>query len=141
MSNSVPQLIDTLRPTLRHVAEWANVSVGLAGVWQQGTYQPKQPERRKLVKAVRQHAARLLTLARAVEREGEARTTDSGSRPRRARGGRGRISEPVRRSTSRRSAPRRSDGGRVIPRTGQHRGRASEIERPSKGGSPGGAKS
>jgi hypothetical protein len=74
-TNTVPTLIDTLRPTLRTVAEWADVSVGLAGMWQQGTYQPKPKDRARLVRAVRKHAKELLALADKVEREGRARST------------------------------------------------------------------
>jgi hypothetical protein len=68
--NTVPALIDTLRPTLNTIAVWADVSVGLARIWQQGTYQPKPDARARLVKAARKHAKELLTLADAVEREG-----------------------------------------------------------------------
>jgi hypothetical protein len=68
--NTVPTLIDTLRPTLGTLAVWADVSVGLARVWQQGTYQPKTDARKRLVKAARKHAQYLLALADAVEREG-----------------------------------------------------------------------
>jgi hypothetical protein len=69
-SNTVPGLIDALRPTLRTVAEWAEVSVGLGRMWQQGTYQPQPKDRARLVKAARKHANELLALADAVEREG-----------------------------------------------------------------------
>jgi hypothetical protein len=68
--NTVPALINALRPKLPTVAEWADVSVGLTQFWQQGTYQPKPDARARLVKAVRKHAQQLLTLADAVEREG-----------------------------------------------------------------------
>lgn len=69
-TNTLPELIDALRPTLRTVAEWASVSVGLGRMWQQGTYQPKPEHRAQLVRAVRKHANRLLALADRVEREG-----------------------------------------------------------------------
>ena len=71
--NTVPELIDTVRrPTLRIVAEWADVSVGLTQFWQQGLYQPKPDARARLVKAARKHATELLALADAVEREGKS---------------------------------------------------------------------
>ena len=72
--NTLPELLDTLRPTLTEIAdEWVgNKSRGMANFWLAGTYQPKAPERARLVKAVRKHAARLLALADAVEREGRA---------------------------------------------------------------------
>lgn len=69
--NTVPRLIDTLRPTLRIVAAWADASVGLTQFWQQGTYQPKPDARARLVKAARKHAHEVLALADAVEREGK----------------------------------------------------------------------
>jgi hypothetical protein len=74
-TNSLPKLIDTLRPKLGTIAQWAGVSLGLAGVWQQGTYQPKPKDRARLVRAVRKHAKELLALADKVEREGRARST------------------------------------------------------------------
>ena len=74
--NRVPTLIDTLRPKLPTVAEWADVSVGLAAMWQQGAYQPKPDARARLVKAVRKHAQQLLTLADDVEREGKSTHTE-----------------------------------------------------------------
>ena len=70
--NTVPALIDTLRPTLRTLAVWADVSVGLARIWQQGTYQPKPDARKRLVRAARKHAQSILALADAVEREGKS---------------------------------------------------------------------
>jgi hypothetical protein len=73
--NTLPELIDTLRPTLRTVAEWADVSVRLSQFWQQGTYQPKPDTRARLVKAVREHAHEVLALADAVEREGKSNHT------------------------------------------------------------------
>lgn len=72
MRNTVPTLIDALRPKLPTVAEWAGVSVGLARIWQQGVYQPKPDARARLVKAARKHAQQLLTLASDVEREGKS---------------------------------------------------------------------
>jgi hypothetical protein len=70
--NTVPLLIDTLRPKLPTLAAWADVSVGLTQFWQQGTYQPKPDARARLVKAARKHAHELLALAEAVEREGKS---------------------------------------------------------------------
>ena len=71
--NHLPALIDTLRPTLAEIGEWAGVKRGVAATWQQGAYQPKPKARAALVKAVRAHAAALLKLADAVEAEGGGR--------------------------------------------------------------------
>lgn len=73
MKNSIPKLLDTLRPTLPTAAEWVGVSIGLARMWQQGTAQPVPEDRTQLVNAVRKHAHELLALADAVEREGTRR--------------------------------------------------------------------
>lgn len=73
MRNSVPKLLYTIRPTLEDIAEWADRSRPLVCVWRDGKFQPKDPERARLVKAVRKHAALLLTLADAIEREGHER--------------------------------------------------------------------
>jgi hypothetical protein len=75
MKNSLPKLIDTVRPTLRTIAEWGSVSVGLAQQWQQGTRQPTPEDRARLVAEVRKHAHQLLALAEHVEREGKAKET------------------------------------------------------------------
>lgn len=74
MRNSVPKLLNTIRPTLEDIAAWADRSRALANVWRNGKFQPKDPDRDRLVKAVRKHAALLLKLADAVEREGQERT-------------------------------------------------------------------
>jgi len=73
--NSIPKLLNTLRPTLIEIAEeWVgNKGRGMANFWREGTYQPKAPERARLVKAVRKHATLLLALADKVEREGQER--------------------------------------------------------------------
>ncbi|MGH7604182.1 MAG: hypothetical protein ACRENK_09330 [Gemmatimonadaceae bacterium] len=73
--NTLPKLIDTLRPNLPAVAKWAGVRVWTARAWQQAAYQPNPKERARLVKATRQHAKDLLALAQKVEREG---TTNQG---------------------------------------------------------------
>jgi hypothetical protein len=73
--NSTPGLLDELRPTLSEVAGWVGVSHGLANMWREEKSQPKPADRARLVKAVRKHAARLLKLADAVEREGHERAT------------------------------------------------------------------
>jgi len=54
--NSLPSLINCIRPTLGTIAEWADVSVGLARMWQQGTLQLQPEDRSRFVKAIRQHA-------------------------------------------------------------------------------------
>jgi hypothetical protein len=75
MRNSIPKLLGTLRPGLKEIAEeWVGKSRALANVWRNGKFQPKDPDRDRLVKAVRKHAALLLKLADAVEREGHERT-------------------------------------------------------------------
>jgi hypothetical protein len=70
--NTLPKLIDTVRPTLPEVAKWAGRSAWIARGWQQGTYQPKPKDRARLVKAIRKHVKELLALASTVEREGNA---------------------------------------------------------------------
>lgn len=70
--NTIPSLIDTLRPNLPKVAGWLGVARWKAQLWQQGTAQPEPMDRARLVKAARKHAQELLTLADAVEREGNA---------------------------------------------------------------------
>jgi hypothetical protein len=72
MRNTVPKLLDSLRPTMPTLAKWVGRSVWVARLWHQGTYQPKPKDRARLVKAVRTHAKQLLDLASAVEREGKA---------------------------------------------------------------------
>ena len=67
--NTIPALIDTLRPNLPTVAGWLGVARWKAQTWQQGA-QPEPQDRARLVKAARKHAQELLMLADAVEREG-----------------------------------------------------------------------
>lgn len=74
MHNSIPKLLKILRPSLKDVAGWVGVSHGLANFWLAGAYQPKPPDRARLVRAVRKHATRLLKLADEVEREGRVRS-------------------------------------------------------------------
>ncbi len=69
--NSVPALINKLRPTLSVIAGWMDVSVGLAQMHQQGTFQPQPQARARLVKAVQRHAKELLALAAKVDREAQ----------------------------------------------------------------------
>lgn len=69
--NTIPQLIDTVRPNLPTVAKWSRRSVWVVRLWQQGTSQPKARDRARLLKAVRKHAKDLLTLAAKVEHEGK----------------------------------------------------------------------
>jgi hypothetical protein len=73
MRNSVPKLVNTIRPSLKDIAVWTGKSRALANVWRDGKFQPKDPDRDRLVKAVRKHAALLLKLADEVEREGHER--------------------------------------------------------------------
>lgn len=73
--NTIPELIDTLRPHLPTVAKWVGATIWAARVWQQGTCQPKPKQRAALVKAARNHAKELLALAERVEREGATRST------------------------------------------------------------------
>lgn len=108
MSNTLPKLLDTLRPTLRTVSEWTRVGVPTVATWQQGAYQPKPDKRKALLKAVRRHAERLLALADRVEHEAPATSPDGGNgRRKRAAGGRRDISPKVRRTGARRAKKRR----------------------------------
>jgi light-regulated signal transduction histidine kinase (bacteriophytochrome) len=70
--NTVPTLIDTLRPNLPTVAKWLGVARWKAQRWQQGERQPELVDRARLVKVARKHAHELLALADAVEREGKS---------------------------------------------------------------------
>jgi hypothetical protein len=83
MHNSIPKLLRELRPGLKEIAGWVGVSRGLGNFWLAGTYLPKAPDRARLVKAVRKHAALLLTLADKVEREGQEREAAAGQALRR----------------------------------------------------------
>jgi hypothetical protein len=69
-TNTIPRLINAVRPNLPTVAKWSRRSVWVARLWQQGAYQPMANDRIRLVKAVRKHAKELLLLAAQVEREG-----------------------------------------------------------------------
>ncbi len=73
MRNSIPKLLNTIRPSLEDIAAWVGRSRALAAVWLDGRFQPKAPERARLIKAVRKHAALLLKLADEIEREGHER--------------------------------------------------------------------
>lgn len=84
MRNSIPKLLKTLRPGLKEIAAWVGVSHGLANFWLGGQYQPKTPDRARLVTAVRKHAALLLKLADAVEREGKERAAAAARAAKRA---------------------------------------------------------
>lgn len=115
-SNSIPELLDRLRPTLQDVADWAHVSRALVVAWRAGLSQPRKKARVKLVANIRKHAANLSRLAEAVEREGEARALAARSRPQRRSSGRASVSETVRRGATKRSPPgtrerRRRRGG------------------------------
>lgn len=70
--NTVPELLNALRPDLRDIAGWSGVSRGLTAFWVSGAFQPKPAARARLVRAVRKHAKKLLDLADAVEHEGQA---------------------------------------------------------------------
>jgi hypothetical protein len=71
-TNTLPKLIDALRPNLLHVAKWTDRAIWVARGWQQGAHRPNPKDRARLVKAVRAHAKVLLALADAVEREGHS---------------------------------------------------------------------
>ena len=77
-TNSVPKLLDTLRPQLPEIAGWVGVTIWVAREWQMANRQPKPDKRAKLVKAARKHVARVLALVEQVEREGKAQTTKRG---------------------------------------------------------------
>lgn len=68
--NSVPKLLDTVRPTLADIAAWVEVSRSLVDVWRSGARQPLPDDKAALLRAIRSHARRLVTLAEKVEREG-----------------------------------------------------------------------
>jgi hypothetical protein len=70
--NTLPLLIDSLRPNLPTVAKWTGRAIWVARGWQQGINRPKPRDRARLLKAVRKHAHQLLALADAVEREGRS---------------------------------------------------------------------
>jgi len=112
MANSIPQLLEELRPTLAKVAGWVNSPRPSVEAWRWGRYQPQTDKRAILIKAVRKHAAELLRLAQAVEDEGETRTVDARSRPQRRASGRGRVPAPLRRGAAGRSAARTRRGDR-----------------------------
>jgi hypothetical protein len=69
-TNTLPKLIDALRPNLPTVAKWTGRAIWVARGWQQGAHRPNPTDRARLIRAVRTHAKLLLTLADAVEREG-----------------------------------------------------------------------
>lgn len=104
--NSIPKLLDTLRPTLPVVAKWSGVSLWVARLWQANAYQPQASQRARLVKSARQHATTLVTLAQAVEGEGSTRSARAGSRSRGRRRGRAVVPAKVRRSAGRRATTR-----------------------------------
>lgn len=70
MANTVPNLLNALRPTVGDVAQWVGKSRDLITLWIMGRYQPRPDDRTALVRAIRKHANRLLALAEKVEREG-----------------------------------------------------------------------
>lgn len=69
-TNSLPKLLDTLRPTLPTIAGWVDRNIWVARGWQQDAHRISTEDRARLVKAVRAHAKVLLALAATVEREG-----------------------------------------------------------------------
>lgn len=69
-ANSLPELLDTLRPTLPTVAGWVGRNIWVARGWQQDAHGISAKGRARLVKAVRAHAKVLLALANTVEGEG-----------------------------------------------------------------------
>lgn len=43
MRNSVPKLVNAIRPSLNDIAVWTGKSRALANVWRDGKFQPKDP--------------------------------------------------------------------------------------------------
>ena len=74
MSNSIPELLNTIRVTTPDLAEWSGRVVAIVRHWRAGSFQPLAKDRARLVKAVRKHAQEILSLADAVEREGTKET-------------------------------------------------------------------
>jgi hypothetical protein len=70
--NTIPALIDAMRPNLPKVAKWIGVARWKAQRWQQGERQPEPVDRARLVKVARKHATELLELAAKVEQEGKS---------------------------------------------------------------------
>ena len=56
MPNTLPKLLNALRPTMRTVSTWSGASLPVVRTWQQGAYRPKAEKRKALLKAVRKHA-------------------------------------------------------------------------------------
>ena len=71
MANSIPELLNTIRVTTPDLAQWSGRVVTIVRHWRAGSFLPPAKDRARLVNAVRKHAHELLTLADAVEREGE----------------------------------------------------------------------
>lgn len=96
----IPTLLDAVRVTLPLVARWiGDVDAAAVAGWRQGTYQPLPARRARLVQAVRRHAAELLKLAEAVEREGATSAAQHRARP--GSGGRRGVRATVHRSATR----------------------------------------
>lgn len=66
--NPIRDLIDALRPDMPTLADWVGVSTWTLQSWRQGVYRPTPTKRAALVKATRKHTARMLTLAKRVEK-------------------------------------------------------------------------
>jgi transcriptional regulator with XRE-family HTH domain len=72
-TNALPRLLNTLRLSLGDVAEGAKVSLNTADRWRSGLYRPEPATRKRLLRYVRHHAAKLLLLADVVEEEAKQR--------------------------------------------------------------------
>lgn len=106
VTNSIPQLLDDLRPGLKEIAARVDVQRALVNAWREAKSQPRPDKRKALVKAVRRHAAELLTLAQKVEREGATRTVGARSGPRGRTGRRAGVFASLRRSAAGRTTKR-----------------------------------
>ena len=68
--NSVPRLLINLRVALGDIVAWVGMSTSMVEKWQSGAYQPQPVQRTRLVAHAREQAHKLLSLADAVEAEG-----------------------------------------------------------------------
>jgi len=96
-------LLRALRPTQPEIGAWAGASRASVQAWQEGKWQPQPATSAKLLRAVRRHAKRLLSLAEAVEeREAAAARPRGGGGHGRPPGRRGSVPADVHRSAARR---------------------------------------
>jgi hypothetical protein len=62
-NNSIPKLLDALRPNLPTIAnDWLNAPTGSVQAWRQGAFRPSPEATAKLIARTRKHAKELLEL-------------------------------------------------------------------------------